>query len=136
MVLLSLGVHIAVFSNIVIALPDKTTRGLPAFYFIGSILTDQDLSPAQKQTSRAIHLHTLPKNLTKGSKQLTDERNILKPDYAPHLRAGNKIDYKPPLNAVNPKEKEREAERIKNTEKLLGIDLHAPPRPTLKLYKQ
>ena len=132
MVLLSLGVHFAVFSSIIIAFPDRTTRDLPVFYFIGSILTEQDFSPIQKQTSVVIQLHTLPENFTRKSKQLTDERNILKPDYTPQLRAGNKLDYKPGLNAINPKDKERE----KNTEKLLGIDLYAPPRPSLKLYKQ
>src|SRR3990167_3333524 len=122
MMLFSLGLHFAIFSNIIIAFPDKTNQRLPTFSFIGSILTEQDFLQTQKRLSTVTRLHTLPENLMQKSKKISDERSILKPNYSPQFSTDTKIDYKPDLNAVNPKEKEREA----NTEKLLGVDITTP----------
>lgn len=132
MVLISLGVHCIIFFSVSISFPDRTTKNLPIFSFLGSILTEHDLTPIPKQASAVTRLYTLPEDFSQKSTQLSGERNILKPSYSPQIKGENKTDYKPELNAVNPKD----AERKESDEKLLGIDLEPPPRPSFKLYKQ
>lgn len=128
-VLFSLGIHILIFSNFIFTVPRSTDHQQPVLAFLGSVLTEQDFSPHTKPP--AIR-QKLPSDFAQNSKGLLDRQTLNKPNYSSDLDHGSKSDFKPPVTALNPKDAERE----EKAEKDLGIDLQAPPRPSLKLYKQ
>ena len=128
-VLFTLGIHVLIFSSFIFSSPDRTDQKQPALSFLGSVLTEQDFILNPKRSTAA--QQKLPRDFSQNSKKLLDHQTINKPNFSSDLHNEIKLDYKPDLNATNPKEAARE----EKAEKDLGIDLKTPPRPSLKLYK-
>ena len=132
-VILSMTWHILIFCSFTIVFPPRLAEHHPTIAFLGSIFGEQDFviikSHRTQLSSLQTGLNSINLRNVKSKTQMGQAPT--KPGYSAYLPTEKKLFIKPKLiEETVPQETTTD-----NLKKQFGINLTAPPRIPLKLYK-